>query len=424
MNLQNQANSLNASWQNKILGLLASHSNQNIELALQILSGQTHSEGLMSTVLGLALFHPQAPLRKQAARFLQQQAPEPWKKTHQHYKKHPLITKSEMHQFLQEVRQISFIDLKALMLIVLQYRRSGAFFCLEHKILPPLQVLEIVGQSQWLSLENLELTHLPEEIGQLTDLRSLNISGNLFRQVPDSLAQLQNLEQLYYHRTPLSGPAVRKLQNFFPKIFADKFFMEAIGFFEERNYQEALHKINKSIQFFPRAANAWNTKGSIFQKLGFFRESIACFEEALSIRADDPALWTNLAQSYLAQDQAEAALRACQQGLQLTLAAPPASQKGLDVLYLYQGQAFFALGQKEGALQSYEIALRYNPALGTVWFHKARLHAASSPPQMIWSSLAEAIRINRRFWHEAQKDPLLASHWSQAPDWLLAPKRY
>ncbi|NJL13821.1 MAG: tetratricopeptide repeat protein [Microscillaceae bacterium] len=423
MNWQNQTSPVSNPWQHKILGLLASPSAQNIELALQILSGQSQAEGLMSTVLGLALFHPQAPLRKQAARFLQQQAPEPWKKTHQHYKKNPLITKSEMHQFLHEVRQISFIDLKALMPIVLQYRRSGVFFCLEHKILPPLQVLEIIGQAQWLSLENLELTHLPEEIGQLTDLRSLNISGNLFRQVPDSLAQLQNLEQLYYHRTPLSGSALRKLQGFFPKIFADKFFMEAIGFFEERNYQEALHKINKSIQFFPGAANAWGTKGSIFQKLGFFRESIACYEQALSIRADDPALWTNLAQSYLAQNQAEAALHACQQGLQLTLVPPLASQKWLDVLYLYQGQAFFALGQKEAALQSYETALRHNPASGTVWFHKARLYTITPHSELIWSSLAEAIRINRRFWHEAQKDPLLAPHWPQAPQGLLAPRR-
>ena len=50
-----------------------------------------------------------------------------------------------------------------------------------------------------LDLDDLGLTELPPQIGQLTSLKNLNLSKNLLTVLPPEITQLTSLEQLCGH---------------------------------------------------------------------------------------------------------------------------------------------------------------------------------------------------------------------------------
>jgi Leucine-rich repeat (LRR) protein len=52
-------------------------------------------------------------------------------------------------------------------------------------------------KATFLDLSELELSTLPEALGQLTNLQKLNLSGNQLTTLPESLGQLTNLQLLY-----------------------------------------------------------------------------------------------------------------------------------------------------------------------------------------------------------------------------------
>ena len=53
-----------------------------------------------------------------------------------------------------------------------------------------------------LSLDNNDLTTLPESLGQLTDLEEFYLANNNFTTLPESLGQLTNLQGLYLTNNP------------------------------------------------------------------------------------------------------------------------------------------------------------------------------------------------------------------------------
>jgi hypothetical protein len=59
-------------------------------------------------------------------------------------------------------------------------------------------------QLQLLDLSDNQLTALPEWLGQLTQLRSLNLSGNQLIALPESLGRLEYLQQLNLEKNPLN----------------------------------------------------------------------------------------------------------------------------------------------------------------------------------------------------------------------------
>ena len=60
------------------------------------------------------------------------------------------------------------------------------------------------ARSTALDLFGLELTEVPEAIGQLTSLQTLDLSNNQLSQLPESIAQLTSLQELYLYNNQLS----------------------------------------------------------------------------------------------------------------------------------------------------------------------------------------------------------------------------
>ena len=80
--------------------------------------------------------------------------------------------------------------------------RDEAYKQAEQKIQQALQS----GATE-LDLSGMKLTELPESIGQLTQLQTLNLFRNQLTTLPDSLGQLTQLTKLNLFQQPTDRPA-------------------------------------------------------------------------------------------------------------------------------------------------------------------------------------------------------------------------
>lgn len=408
-------NQTQAPFLSKIIQLLSSQEEKNTRLAFQLMVGlREESQALNSLCLGLVCFHLNLAIRKEALHFLEKQSVAAQLKNWLHSQQNQLPKDEESAcVFLAKAAQKSFIELPYLALVLLRHQQLGVKYCLEHQLIPAQEVLSILSKGDWLSLENKQLTFLPPEIGLFTQLRSLNISGNCFTALPEEIAHLKNLDSLYFHRTPLSRYSLKQLQLTFPHIFAEKFYMQSIGFFEERNYQEALQSIDKALKLNPNVANSWNAKGLIFQKTDFIKQSIKCFEKAIQLNAQDAQFYTNIALSLLVDEQYPLALEYSRQGIVLSEQNLQNGAKNLDLLYIYQGQALTALYQFEEAEQSFYKSLQINAETGLAWYQLARMFAIRKQFNALTDCLSKAIQLNRRFLREAQHEEVFKAFYHQ-----------
>jgi tetratricopeptide (TPR) repeat protein len=390
----------------KIKRLLESEDTKNIEIAFQLLSGLSDWRALTSFCVGLALFHNNSKIKNQARSFVSTKFSEEildWLIIQEQ-----TLPKNEIetYAFLQRLRHSPFINIEEITLLLVRHQRLGVKYALEEQVLPAQEVLSILTHGDWLSLENKELKALPKEIGNFSQLKTLNISGNHFKHLPDEISKLTNLNILYFSRTPLSRYSLKQLQGIFPNIFAEKFYMQAVSYLDERNYQDALQSIDKSLKLNPLSVNALHGKGIIFQKTGFVKESILCFEKALSIYDQDPQIWANLAISLMTENNYEAALKATYKGIHTIQQSRQNGSNWLDTLYLYQGQSLIGLKRFEEAHLSLEKSLKFNPDTGSAWYQKAIAFALTSEFELLYESLKTAIGLNRRFLREAQQEDI------------------
>ncbi|GBE92899.1 COR domain-containing protein [Nostoc cycadae] len=78
----------------------------------------------------------------------------------------------------------------------------------------PLEICELAGLTL-LGLDNNQLSSLPPEIGQISNLISLSLGGNQLGSLPPEIGQLANLTDLYLHNNQLGSlpPEIGQLAN-------------------------------------------------------------------------------------------------------------------------------------------------------------------------------------------------------------------
>lgn len=389
----------------KIKNLLESEQEKNLEVAFQLLSGLPDWLPLAGFCVGLSLLHPSPNIRKKAAHFIDTKFSDEVKNWAENYVSNAPKNELDAFHFLASIQENTTLDIQDINVLLIKHKKFGVKYALEKGILPPKQVLGmLINGGEWLSLENKHLKSLPPEIGDFTQLHTLNISGNDFTQLPIEINRLKNLDMLYFSRTPLSRYTLKQLQYAFPNIFAKKFYMKAISYLDERNYHEALQSIDKSLKLDPKSSNALHTKGVIFQKTECFEESIRWFEKSIKLQEQAPHSWANLALSFLKLGEAEKALKATQEGIKILTQNRQRNTNWLDTLYLHQGQAFTLLGRFEDAHTSLDLSLKRNPDVGNAWYQKAKTFAIQNQSNALQNCLKKAIKLNRRFLREARHE--------------------
>lgn len=252
---------------NNVIELLDSSQTDNISLAFEILKGGGVPSELVSHLFAIEKWHPSPGIRSKAKKLFRQAASTSLKKFIRENWKSDFETEyneSRIAQILHNLSRHPELDKTIIGLTCLKLSRKGGKFCLEESLSTDEQILKELIQGKELHLANFGLMRLPQEVGHFPELKILNISGNLFEDIPPEIAKLHNLQSLYYARTPLTALSVQFLEKTFPKIFSFKYYNEGIDLKAEESYLQASFLFLKALSLQADFAQAWYQLGACY----------------------------------------------------------------------------------------------------------------------------------------------------------------
>jgi tetratricopeptide (TPR) repeat protein len=278
-----------AAMVNNLSGLLESAERDNLFLAFQLMKSGGVPQGLLTHVLAIKLWHSNPTLRQTANQLFKKFAPADLQLFIKNNFRSPQAKEykeSRIASVLTKLTEHPLIKPAILGNMKLKLSKRGIKYCLENKTAPALQLLQELVEGETLYLNNFELTFLPEEVGMFTQLKTLNISGNLFQEVPRTLQNLTKLEHIHYRNTPLNLTEIAYLETTFPEIFASQYYSEGESFKTNMNFEEAVKYFSKAAQLKPSFGEAWHQWGACLLHTTQQALAVRILEKALQIYQD------------------------------------------------------------------------------------------------------------------------------------------
>jgi len=131
---------------------------------------------------------------------------------------------------------------------------------------------------------------------------------------------------------------------------------------EQKDFTQALQLLKHALAVNPRAANAHNSLGNLYEDLGRPDDALVSYTEAVTLKPDFAAAWFNRGNVFLKLGRPEEAVSSYERALALE----PANA----FAWYNCGFALNGLGRLAEALASYDEALRLNP--GSLEIHTNR----------------------------------------------------
>ena len=125
---------------------------------------------------------------------------------------------------------------------------------------------------------------------------------------------------------------------------------------------EAAEQFTKALALNP-SAETWNSRGTVFNRLGRYREAIADLDKAISINPKYPDAYCNKGASLAELELWDQSLSA--HGTALSL------RPNFREAWLGAGRALSGLGRNDEALSAFDKALAINPGMAGAWFGRA-----------------------------------------------------
>lgn len=359
----------------KIKDLFFSNEKDNIQLGLQFLKSGGLPNSLLTVVFVLAHWHPDDEIRTSAIPLLKKhQSDSLTNHLKKHWKWHfrELKIEKDISPVLENLSSHPDINIQDLGNFVFKISGKGASFCLKNQTTSPKNILEKLLQKkgQYLSLTHFQLDELPEEIGDFSQLKMLDISGNNFEILPDSFRKLKNLERLIYKKTPLHSDTLNFIRKEIPMIFARKFFDDANHLFQQAKYKDAIKKYTEAIDSFPEYAEAWNRKGYCYRFLNNDVEALFCYKKSVSIDEGNTFAWANMAEALCSLEHFNEALKVCEDTLNNFSQMTHKTTQDESNLWFVLGLVHFWLKNYQKALNANDECLKLNQYLGA-WYNKA-----------------------------------------------------
>lgn len=283
----------------KITNLLESREESAILLALQLLKGGGVHKSHLSYMLALFtwqdLHWENAKQIKMSAKMLFNKSATQDMKTFQF--NNPLFTRKELSakrldvepafsKYIGEYAEKANLDAASLAIMALiTLRNVGARYLLQHESRSAFWVLDKMYEEThaMLDFRNLKLPCLPDAIGDFPKTRLLNIKGNKFDDLPDSLKNLTQINHIEFDYHSLGEKALDKLMSFFPRLMSETLYGLAC---------EVKRKAGKSIYPKPNQHPA-------------YVEAIAIFEKAVKCDTDYAEIWHNIGACWVFYGQPE-----------------------------------------------------------------------------------------------------------------------
>lgn len=378
--------------------LIESGETAHIKLALQILNSMAIPSDLWTLLFGIWAFHPESEVQKQAFDLYDRHTSIHWPRSYRFFDRYD---EQDTSLFLEELTSKYPLNAKDLCKISLILHRTGAKFCLEKAILPAEEVFRKICEYDSLDLSNFQLKTLSPEIGKLTHLNTLNLSKNLFEDIPDEIGLLTRLEYLYIDLTPLNPVSEQKLERFFPKIFAPRWFSKSVHYFYEEDYEKALDALDRAIKLDSTNANYWNTKGVLLGRLGKSEMGLLCFHESLNINPEKALIYSNYANALHELGRNRESLEIAQKGIDVLDKNTQLDRECYGMLYFRKGQALFHLNNIKESIQAYEKAIQANPEDGCSWYNQACNYAYLNDTDQAIQHIKRAVALDSSLKSEA-----------------------
>ena len=396
--------------------LLESGEKQNIELALQLIKGGGLAQEFVTHLYALSIFYNDDDSLKRRAKVNYKKLASDNLYSFTKYKWNvysEYFNESKMTDFLVKMGQHSELDDKVLANMALLYSHKGAKYCLEHKTAPPRKIIEQLIDQDMLDLDYMCLNALPKEIGLFSQIKFLYLEGNNFTDIPDEIANLKQLQSLSYKDTPLTSKAFKKLEKFFPKIFAAQYYMEVIDDINQGiNYDNSLKVLNKILSLDPTYATAWNDKGRVLQESKKSDEALECYDKYMEYAEYDTDKALSRVNKALAlQNLArhEELNKTAREAKDILKNIPPGSRD--RVYYFSQGLALFFMKDYDSALKAYDQGLARDQYDGVLWYNKACTYAKQHNKEEMLHHLVRSIQLRQRFREEATEDIDFKEYW-------------
>ncbi len=319
--------------------------------------------------------------------------------------------------------EFSFLDKNTVAKTFLVLEKTALRFCLVHDAMPPKEALWHFIDQNSLNLSYQSLDYLPKEIGDFTNLEELDISENNLTDLPEGLANLKNLQRIYYYGNEFPSEVIERLEKTFPKIFADEYNNKAGQAYSRKNYEAANQNIDKALELYPQEANFWVTKGAILANLKQdYTTGIEYSQKAIPIIADNETIdiekieiatlaWANISGYYRRMGKDEQSLEAATKGMALYKQYPQVGSAREESLYFRKAQALYHLKRYSESLMVYQEALKKYPDHSSYYYNIACIYAKWQQKEEMMKYIKKVCKINPDYKEEMLQDIDFKEYW-------------
>jgi tetratricopeptide (TPR) repeat protein len=405
--------------------LILSNEEANIELALQLMKGGGIPQNFYPYLWIIAFKHYDLEdIGKEAKKMLNEILSPPQKKLFLQ-----LLKKFEDEEYydLQEdfvmncLNEIQKEDSTKNELITfskafLLMTKLGGKFLLKTNILPASFVLKHLIIHNAISFEGFNLTQIPEEIGNFTEIEFVDLIANPLEDIPDSFQKLKNLHSISFSEDKMSVKAIQKLCNFFPKIMSKHYESRAWNRVNMEKLDEALTFMKKANQLDKENADIWDGLSWIYAHKREYESAFECSNQAVLFAKTNHKkgnFLANMASAYQRHNNKEKAKEIAHQSIEVINQIP--LNEWNDDIYFAFGLASQIAEKFEQALQAYNNAEQVNPYYGDgiIHYNRACVYALLKNKEKMLFYLQEACNhSNQKWYHEALHDVDFEFFWN------------
>ena len=399
----------------KVKKLFESGQEENVALALQLIESGGVSADLLTHLFFIkAFFYDRYIAHKAYELFCQNASEELIYYVHYRWDDALSIYEQEINQFLTKTESFKNLETSILANLIFKYTNRGASYCIKNNTQPIQNILEAIIDDESLSFYYFKLDELPSEIGLFTDIKHLVLSYNNFVDIPDTLANLVNLESIEIDEVPLSGEAIKKLEGFFPKAMAEYYYQLATSY--DENLDQSNIYMKQAIDLDKDNSDYWVLLGIITDDMGQQNTAIAYYDQAILLDKNNAVAFVNKTRTLGHMGYYEEALKSVENGIEVY--NPSNHSDDLEsALYCHKGLSLFYLKNHAEALAAYDKSIQISPYTASAWYNKSCLYSKEENKPEMLKNLQESILLDEKFKNIASSDKDFEEYW-QDEDFL------
>jgi tetratricopeptide (TPR) repeat protein len=201
-------------------------------------------------------------------------------------------------------------------------------------------------------------------------------------------------------------------------------------YLENKELDRALSECELAIQLNPTSADAYNSRGIIYDEMGQLENAISSYQKAIQLDPEFRDAWANLsgveaelemafmesaaklhldqALEYAYSDEPEAALEECE--------TAKGAMPGIAIAYNYLGLVLETLDRLEDAIEAYLTAIQANPRFFAARENLANARVRLEEEQYLRMSAMDLRQASAEFYEALYSEPLEAG--MPIPGWM------